>query len=257
MAEPELPDSLVTAAREAADVAIIVLSRFSGEGWDRSDDDNGEANPWEHETSLPRLAAGIFGRSDFYRTEAERAMVEKVCTSFDQVVLVLNVGGVVDVSWFCEDDRISSALLAYQGGMEGGNAIAELLVGKGNPCGKLPDTLARDLTDYPSTEGFHQSPHYVEYTEDIYVGYRYFETLPGAADRVCYPFGYGLSYTVFSMDVLSAGAADGRIQVSVRVTNTGSRTGKEVVQLYYSAPQGLLQKPKCSLGAFKKSGYRR
>ena len=255
MAEPELPDDLVAAAREAADVAIIVLSRFSGEGWDRSDVeyDNGEANPWEHETSLPQIAARIFGHSDFYRTEAERAMVEKVCAAFDQVVLVLNVGGVVDVSWFCEDDRISSALMAYQGGMEGGSAVAELLVGKCNPCGKLPDTFARNLTDYPSTEGFHQSPHYVEYTEDIYVGYRYFETLPGAAEQVCYPFGYGLSYTNFSINVLSAGVTDNRIHVGVRVSNTGSRAGKEVVQLYYSAPQGLLQKPKRSLGAFKKT----
>lgn len=254
MAEPELPDRLAAAARQNADVAVIVLSRFSGEGWDRSDVDyQEEDNPWEHELSMPQLAGRIFGKSDFYRTEAERVLVEQVCAAFDKVALVLNVGGVVDVSWFCDDSRISSVLLAYQAGMEGGSAVAALLTGKANPCGKLPDTFARDLNDYPSTEHFHDSPHYVEYTEDIYMGYRYFETLPGAARKVCYPFGFGLSYTTFALETLSALERDGSIYVSVRVTNTGSRAGKEVVQLYYSAPQGLLQKPLRSLAAFQKT----
>lgn len=254
MAEPPLPDEMVSAAREAADVAIIVLSRFSGEGWDRSDVEyQGEYNPWESEVTMPQIAGRIFPKGDFYRTDAERTMIEQVCKMFDKVVLVLNVGGVVDVSWFRDNDRISSALLAYQAGMEGGNAIAALLTGRANPCGKLPDTFARDLSDYPSTEQFHDSPHYVEYTEDIYVGYRYFETLPGAAQKVCYPFGFGLSYTTFSLDVLSAGEQDGSIYVGVRVTNTGKFAGKEVVQLYYSAPQGLLQKPSRSLAAFQKT----
>lgn len=256
MAEPALPDGLVSAARAASDVAVIALSRFSGEGWDRSDVDyeGDEENPWEHEVTLPQVAARIFGRSDFYRTEAERALVEQVCGAFDKVVLVLNVGGVVDVSWFCNDDRISSALLAYQAGMEGGSAIAALLTGRANPCGRLPDTFARDLDDYPSTAGFHDSPHYVEYTEDIYVGYRYFETLPGAAEKVCYPFGFGLSYTTFAFEVVAAGEKDGSIYVILRVRNTGSRAGKEVVQLYYGAPRGLLQKPSRSLAAFRKTG---
>ncbi len=254
MAEPELPEELVEAARKASDAAVIVLSRFSGEGWDRSSVEYlDEDNPWEHEVSMPRLAGRIFPGSDFYRTDAERDMIEKVCAAFDRVVLVLNVGGVVDVSWFCEDSRISSALLAYQAGMEGGSAVAALLVGKANPCGKLPDTFAQDLGDYPSTEGFHDSPHYVEYTEDIYVGYRYFETLPGAAGKVCYPFGFGLSYTTFALEPLDACEKDGHICIRVRVTNTGSREGKEVVQLYYRAPWGLLQKPVRALAAFRKT----
>lgn len=254
MAEPELPDRLAAEARQNSDVAVIVLSRFSGEGWDRSDVDcREEDNPWEQEVSMPQLASRIFGKSDFYRTEAERVLVEQVCAAYDKVALVLNVGGVVDVSWFCGDSRISSVLLAYQAGMEGGSAIAALLTGKANPCGKLPDTFARDLNDYPSTEHFHDSPHYVEYTEDIYVGYRYFETLPGAAQKVCYPFGFGLSYTTFTLETLSAVEKGGSIYVSVRVANTGSRAGKEVVQLYYSAPQGLLQKPLRTLAAFQKT----
>ena len=137
--------------------------------------------------------------------------------------------------------------------MEGGAAIAALLTGKANPCGKLPDTFARDLSDYPSTAHFHDSPHYVEYTEDIYVGYRYFETLPGAAERVCYPFGYGLSYTSFALETVRAGAENGKIRVAVRVTNTGNCPGKEVVQLYYAAPWGLLQKPGRCLASFQKT----
>lgn len=254
MAEPALPQSLVDAARGDADVAVIVLSRFSGEGWDREPVFYQEPDyPWPDELNMPRKAKAVFPRGDYYLTEEERAMVNQVCAAFDKVAVVLNVGGVVDVSWFCEDDRISSALLAWQGGMEGGGAIAALLTGKANPCGKLPDTFARDLSDYPSTARFHDSPHYVEYTEDIYVGYRYFETLPGAAERVCYPFGYGLSYTSFALETAGTGAENGRIRVDVRVTNTGNCPGKEVVQLYYSAPWGLLQKPRRCLAAFQKT----
>ena len=254
MAEPELPEALLREARAFSDTAVIVLSRFSGGGWDRSDAVYVEpGNPWASESDLPRAAAKIFGRSDFYRTAAEAALVEQVCASFDRVVLVLNVGGVVDVSWFRDDSRIGAALLAYQGGMEGGCAAAELLTGRATPCGKLPDTFARDLGDYPSTAHFHDSPWYVDYTEDVYMGYRYFETLPGAAEKVCYPFGFGLSYTTFALEVLSTGAEDGTVRVNVRVTNTGRYSGKEVVQLYYEAPWGLLQKPRRILGAFRKT----
>ena len=254
MAEPELPQSLVDSARGNADVAVIVLSRFSGEGWDREPVFYQEPDyPWPDELNMPRKAKDIFPRGDYYLTGEEQRVVNQVRAAFDKVAVVLNAGGVVDVSWFCENDRISSALLAWQGGMEGGAAIAALLTGKANPCGKLPDTFARDLSDYPSTARFHDSPHYVEYTEDIYVGYRYFETLPGAAERVCYPFGYGLSYTSFALETAGTGAENGKIRVAVRVTNTGNCPGKEVVQLYYSAPWGLLQKPRRCLAAFQKT----
>ena len=254
MAEPALPQDLVDAARGNADVAVIVLSRFSGEGWDREPVFYQEPDyPWPDELSMPRKAKDIFPRGDYYLTGEEQRMVNQVCAAFDKVAVVLNVGGVVDVSWFCEDDRISSALLAYQGGMEGGAAMAALLTGKANPCGKLTDTFARDLPNYPSTARFHDSPHYVEYSEDIYVGYRYFETIPGAAEQVCYPFGFGLSYTSFALETVGTGAENGRIRVDVQVTNTGTCPGKEVVQLYYAAPWGLLQKPKRCLAAFQKT----
>lgn len=255
MAEPELPQALADEAAGHADVAVIVLSRFSGEGWDRQPVLYQEPDyPWPDELAMPKKAMSIFPEGDFYLTDAERRMIEQVCNAFSQVVLVLNTGGVMDVSWFWEDDRISSVLLAYQAGMEGGAAAAALLTGSANPCGKLPDTFAQDLMDYPSTAHFHDSPQYVEYTEDIYVGYRYFETLPGASERVCYPFGYGLSYTTFRLETVSAGAENGRVNVSVRVSNTGTRAGKEVVQLYYRAPWGLLRKPKRALAAFCKTG---
>jgi beta-glucosidase len=160
----------------------------------------------------------------------------------------------VDTEWFHGDDQIQSVLMAWQGGMEGGRAAAELLCGLGNPSGKLSDTFAKCLEDYPSTDGFHESEAYVDYTEDIYVGYRYFETLPGAADKVNYPFGYGLSYTKFDWTVVSAGEADGQISVQVRVTNVGLVPGKEVIQVYASAPQGCLGKPAKNLVAYQKTG---
>ena len=254
MAEPELPAELLASAREYADTAVIVLSRFSGEGWDRIPViPENKDYVWADEVQMPLRAQRIFPRGDYYLTDAESALVEQVCAAFDRVAVVLNVGGVMDVSWFAENDRISSVLLAYQGGMEGGSAIASLFTGKASPCGKLPDTFAWDLRDYPSTEHFHDSPDYVEYTEDVYVGYRYFETLPGAAERVCYPFGYGLSYTRFSLEVLRASAGNGVVRVQARVTNIGERPGREVVQLYFRPPEGALQKPARNLAAFRKT----
>ena len=147
--------------------------------------------------------------------------------------------------------------MAWQGGMEGGLAAADVLCGDVNPSGKLVDTFAASLEDYPSTENFHESVYYVDYTEDIYVGYRYFETLPGAAEKVNYPFGYGLSYTEFQIRVPEPENGsiekDGKIQIPVQVTNTGNKAGKEVVQVYYGAPQGKLGKPAKVLGAYGKT----
>ena len=180
-------------------------------------------------------------------------MVSTVCEHFGKVIAVLNVGGLTDAKWYADNDRIQSVLLTWQGGMMGGLAAADLLMGNDTPSGKLQDTIACDLDDYPSTPGFHESPDHVDYSEDIYVGYRYFETIPGVHDKVVYPFGYGLSYTKFNIEPLNVTAADGNIQVSVRVKNNGSFPGREVVQLYYEAPQGLLGKPLKNLGAFAKT----
>lgn len=252
--EPELSEQLLNSARAFADTAIISISRFSGEGWDRSSVEyNGEYNPWETETSMPKISGEIFPDGDFYLTDAEQKMIKKVEQSFEHVVVVLNIGGVMDTRWFVKNENIQSVLLSWQAGMEGGLAIAELLCGKGNPSGKLPDTFAGKIDDYPSTEHFHESVDYVDYTEDIYVGYRYFETIPEKKDLVCYPFGFGLSYTQFELETLKVEEKQNKIVAKVRVTNIGIRSGKEVVQLYYSAPQGLMKKPARELAAFEKT----
>ena len=252
--EPEVPQELLDEAKAYADTAVISICRFSGEGWDRKsivDTDN--KNMGEGELDMAVRSSKIFANGDFCLSAQEAAMVETVKKNFSKVVVVMNVGGMVDTSWFVREDAIGAVLMAWQGGMEGGLAAAELLAGKGNPSGKLSDTFAQTLEDYPSTGDFHESRDYVNYTEDIYVGYRYFETVPGADQKVNYPFGFGLSYTTFQTDVLSAEEKDGQVRIQVQITNTGSRDGKEVVQVYFEAPQGRLGKPKRQLIAFAKT----
>ena len=251
--EPELSPDLVRAARTYTDTAIITISRCSGEGWDRSDIEfENEPNPWAAEVSMPKRAGQIFPRGDFYLTENEEKMIREVEKGFDRIVVVLNVGGIVDTKWIRDERKVRGALLTWQGGMEGGLATAELLMGKANPSGKLPDTFAGDIDDYPSTEGFHESPWYVDYTEDIYVGYRYFETMRGAAEKVVYPFGFGLSYTTFTRECLGVTEEEDGIRFLIRVTNTGKMAGKEV-SLYLAAPAGKLGKPARELVAFSKT----
>ena len=255
--EPDVPVDLLQQAKAFTDTAIISICRFSGEGWDRKsviDPDN--AALWDFEREMTEASAKIFKDGDFCLSEKEMEMVNTVKANFKNVIVVLNIGGMFDTSWFVNDPDIQSALLAFQGGMEGGLAAAELLLGETTPSGKLSDTFAKTLDDYPSTCNFHESRDYVDYTDDIYVGYRYFETIPGAAEKVNYPFGYGLSYTTFDVETLSADAdtlADGKISVKVRVTNTGSYSGKEVVQIYVAKPQGRLGKPAKELVAFAKT----
>ncbi len=252
--EPEVPAELLKKARAYTDTAIITICRFSGEGWDRkSIVDTENKNLCISEDAMAKQSAEIFENGDFNLTRAEQAMVDIVKSNFEKVIVVMNVGGMVDSCWFHDDDRIQSVLMAWQGGIEGGLAAAELLMGDGNPSGKLVDTFARELADYPSTEGFHESERFVDYIEDIYVGYRYFETIPGADGKVNYPFGYGLSYTDFSLTAGAAYEENGSIYVPVMVTNIGKRAGKEVVQAYFSAPQGKLGKPSRQLAAFQKT----
>ena len=270
--EPDVPNELLQKAKAYTDTAIITICRYSGEGWDRKsviDPDNKAL--WDYERKMTEKSAEIFKDGDFCLSVKEKEMVDAVKTNFKNVIVILNVGGMVDTSWFAYDPKIQSALLALQGGMEGGLAAAELLVGDGNPSGKTVDTFARTLDDYPSTHNFHESRDYVDYTDDIYVGYRYFETIPGAAEKVVYPFGYGLSYTTFNVETVSAGILQpshtsnsqsaphdavshtDTLYVRVRVTNTGKRAGKEVVQVYAAKPQGKLGKPAKELVAFEKT----
>lgn len=252
--EPEIPAELLKKASAYTDTAIITICRFSGEGWDRkSVVDTENKNLCISEDAMAKRSAEIFEDGDFCLTRAERAMVDAVKSHFEKVIVVMNVGGMVDSCWFHDDAGIQSVLMAWQGGIEGGLATAELLMGDGSPSGKLVDTFARELTDYPSTESFHESERFVDYVEDIYVGYRYFETIPDADRKVNYPFGFGLSYTDFSLTAGAAYEENGRIYVPVMVTNIGKRAGKEVVQAYFGAPQGKLGKPAKQLAAFQKT----
>lgn len=228
--EFECPEELVKEASENSDTAIIIIHRFSKEGIDRSEKEG-----------------------DFLLTDAENKLVKDVTKYFKKVVAVLNVGGMIDVSWIKENKNIGAALLAWQPGMEGGMAIGDILCGDINPSGKLTDTFAKRFTDYPSSETFNESEEYVSYYEDIFVGYRYFETVPGAKEKVNYPFGYGLSYTKFDISKPVVEVDCDKIKVSVTVKNIGDFAGKEVVQCYFSAPQGKLTKSAISLVSFKKT----
>lgn len=252
--EPKLPSKLLQNARAFTDTAILVFSRFSGEGWDRSSIECFEAtDPWDNQNTMPKRAGKYFPDGDFYLTEEEHELVRDVLSEFQKVIVVLNIGGVIESQWFKEDPQIAAVLNIWQGGMEGNRAAAELLCGLSNPSGKLTDTFAKSLDSYPSTAGFHDSFDYVDYSEDIYVGYRYFETIPEKRKEVVYPFGFGLSYTTFELHTEHVWEEADGFGFEVRVKNTGSFSGKEVVQIYYSAPQGLLGKPEKELGAFAKT----
>ncbi len=255
VAEPELPDALVASAAAFADAAIVSISRFSSEGWDRKsafDTIAQHKGVWVDDPKY-HLTQELFPKGDFYLTDAEAAMLEKVKAAFGTVIVVLNVGGVFDTSFFKDDPAIQAALMAWQAGLEGGLAEAELLLGVANPSGKLADTFAATLEDYPSSPNFYESDDFVNYEDDIYVGYRYFETIPGAAEKVNYPFGFGLSYTTFDVDGVAVAERDGEIVAQATVVNTGDVAGREVVQLYFSAPQGALGKPARQLAGWKKT----
>ena len=230
--EAVIPQELLKQAAAFTDTAIITICRYSTENEDRRNDSTDNY---------------------YYLSESEKRMVQAVTDHFSNVVVLLNVGAMIDTAWFADNPRISSAIILWQGGMEGGLAAADLLTGEVNPSGRLVDSCAASFEDYPSSEGFHESENYVKYTEDIFVGYRYFETVPGMMDRIVYPFGYGLSYTTFSVTDIDVYHNSKKIYVTFTVTNTGNRAGREVVQLYYSAPQGKLSKPAKELCGFVKT----
>lgn len=224
--EMPLDEKTVTDAAASSDVALIVIGRTAGE-----DQDN------------------YLGEGSYLLTSAETDMVKKVAAAFDRVVVVLNVGNVIDTA-FVEENNIVALMYLWQGGMEGGNAAADVLCGNVSPSGKLADTIAYNISDYPSNENFGDREQNI-YTEDIYVGYRYFETC--AKDDVKYPFGFGLSYTSFSVNIDSVSDDKNTITADVTVTNIGGCSGREVVQVYFEAPQGTLGRPLRQLVAFEKT----
>lgn len=226
--QKEMPvtEELVADAAVKSDLALVVLGRTAGEDKDNSATEG-----------------------SYLLTKEEEQLLEKVCNGFDRVAVVLNVGNIVDMKWV-ERYNPQAVLYVWQGGMEGGNAVADVLTGKVNPCGKLSDTIAANIEDYPSTKNFGDELINL-YAEDIYVGYRYFET--AAKDKVLYPFGYGLSYTTFACSTTDFNVDWDRAAFRVKVTNTGDTAGKEVVQVYCEPPQGVLGKPLRNLIRFGKT----
>lgn len=226
-AEMPLTREIVETAAVKSDAALVIIGRTAGEDRDATDE-----------------------KGSYYLSDGEEQMLAQVCGVFERVIVVLNVGNIIDMKWV-ETYAPQAVLYTWQGGMEGGHAVADVLMGRVNPCGRLTDTIARFVEDYPSAANFGGSAGN-RYAEDIYVGYRYFETFDAAKDKVLYPFGFGLSYTSFTMTGSTEAQADGWL-VRVRVQNTGERAGKEVVLVYAGAPQGRLGKPARVLAAFAKT----
>lgn len=253
VAEPPVPETLLREARAFTDTAVVSFSRFSGEGWDRKHPKAAVTRKEPVTGDAVSMSDALFERGDFYLSDAERRMLETVSETFAKTIVVLNTGGMMETACFRDNPRIQGLLMAGQGGMEGGCAEAELLAGLDNPSGKLTDTYATELDDYPGCATFYDSDEYVNYTEDIFVGYRYFGTIPGAAEKVVYPFGFGLSYTRFSLTQPRMIFGEDGAEARVTVTNEGDRAGREVVQVYYSAPDGELSKPARELAGYRKT----
>lgn len=224
--EMPLDEALVAHVSESSHTAIVIIGRTAGEEQDNS----------LHEGS-------------YLLTAAEKDMLAKVRHHFPKMIVLLNVGNIIDMNELLSFDP-DSVLYVWQGGMTGGTGTADVLTGKISPCGKLTDTIAANVNDCPSAPYF-GDPYRNFYSEDIYVGYRYFETF--ARDKVLYPFGFGLSYTTFDIAITGAKQLSDKWDFTVKVTNTGNYSGKEVVQIYCKAPQGRLGKPSRVLCGYEKT----
>lgn len=227
---PEMPldNTAVENARNKNEVAVAVIGRAAGESRDC------------------KLQKG-----SYYLADDEIAMLDALAEEFDDIVILLNIGGIFDMSWIEKYKKVIGAILiVWQGGMEGGNAAADLLCGKAYPSGRLTDTIAKRYENYPSSANF-GGKDFNEYKEDIYIGYRYFETF--AKSKVLYPFGYGLGYTEFEISANTVEKSNDKFIFNVSVKNLGNTIGREVVQLYLSKPCGKLGNPEKILVAFVKT----
>ena len=232
--EMEITEEIACRAAEKSKKAVFLIGRTAGEDKDYEDTEG-----------------------SYLLTKREKENLRVVTKYFNEVAVLLNVSNIIDMSWTKDaayQDHIKAILYIWQGGMEGANAVADLLSGRVTPSGKLTDTIAEKLSDYPAADHFGSKTENI-YAEDIYVGYRYFETF--APEKVMYEFGFGLSYTEISMETVKAESTgngkDAKIALSIRVKNTGSAAGKEAAQVYVSAPQGQLGKPAKVLCGFAKT----
>ncbi len=220
--------SMAKTAASQSDTAIVVIGRAAGE---------------DRENKLEK--------GSYFLTDGEVQLLNSVTAAFDKVVVLLNCGGIMDMSALNGyGNKISAILYVWQSGMESGNSVADVLSGDVSPCGKLPDTIAKSYSDYPSSSDFGDK-NVNCYTEDIYVGYRGLETF--AKDKVLYPFGFGLGYSEFKIENIECSCKNDVMTVSANVKNIGKYSGKEVLQLYFEAPCGRLGKPSRQLLTFKKT----
>lgn len=228
--EMPLTSKIVNNAANVSDVAIVIIGRTAGEDKDNSNTEG-----------------------SYLLSKEEENMLSLVRQGFNKVVVLLNVGNIIDMS-FVQKYSPDSVMYVWQGGMLGGLGTADVISGVVSPSGKLTDTIAKSISDYPSDKNFGDKISN-KYCEDIFVGYRYFETFDCAKDKVLYPFGYGLSYSTFTTEVLSASNDDKNqnLCVKMKVSNIGKVDAKEVVQIYVSAPQGKLGKASYVLVDFAKT----
>jgi len=230
MVSPAVPNILEEDCQDA-DTAVYVLSRNSGEGGDRDNK-----------------------KGDYRLRNAEIGAIRDMAQNFKNSVLVLNTGGIVDLSEVLEIEELGAIVLMSQLGAQGGRVLCDVLLGRVNPSGKLTDTWAKSYEDYPSSKYFRDDSARDDdyYTDGIYVGYRYFDTF---GKDVLYPFGYGLSYTDFHMEIVQSKLENNILRVWVRVKNTGNLPGKEVIQFYVTPPSGNVMKAYQSLKGFIKTKH--
>ena len=225
--EMPLTEAEVRAAAQTGDTAVVFIGRAMGESMDN------------------KRRKGCY-----YLTDEETKLLDLVTGAFSKTAVVIDAGNIIDMGWTERyGKKLGAVVYAFQGGMESGNAVMDVLYGGVNPSGRLTDTVARRYEDYPTAKNFGGLRHN-RYQEDIYVGYRYFETF--APEKVLYPFGFGLSYTSFDLQTAFR-TEDGKCILETTVTNTGAVPGREVVQVYVNPPQGKLGKPVRNLAAFRKT----
>ncbi|MEY8392232.1 glycoside hydrolase family 3 N-terminal domain-containing protein [Lachnospiraceae bacterium 45-W7] len=257
MSGDDLTDAIMTQAKGYADAAVIMISRSGSESADLTPE-------------LLKLQP------------KEKSMVDKVCKTFSKVIVLFNICNVLEMGWLDEYESIKAAAIIWAPGEYGMESVAQMLTGTVNPSGRLADTIAKSVNDHPSTVNFGDFPYtkdgkepdwgqvtgqdgkptegwtngngyyHVDYEEGIYIGYRYFETF---GVDVQYPFGYGLSYTDFTWETGELNEQNGVLSLDVKVTNTGEKDGKDVVEVYYEAPYtaGGVEKSSCVLAGFAKT----
>jgi beta-glucosidase len=223
-----ISDELIKKSAENSDCAIVVIGRSAGE---------------DRENYLTK--------GSYYLTDDESSLIKRVSENFKNTVVVMNIGSIMDMYW--ENELLSNncaIMIPYQGGMESGNAIADVIFGDEEPSGRLTDTISNYYQNHLCAEYFGDK-EYNNYFEDIYVGYRYFETF--SKENVLYPFGYGLGYTTFETETTDVQNDLETITVEINTKNTGKLSGKNVLQVYVESPQGKLGKPARVLCGFQKT----